>query len=353
MKKETIADKMAKKTFYSPEFQKTWAVHMQAFGPILEPAFTEDYQSRIHLMAALNHISRKHLQPGLDKLKSIQEKCQTNADKAAWLFFAGLCFEMAGMTEDMVICYSQAAEFHHRFYMPYMKVAKFYQQGCMYDKAEENFLAAIHCFDGKGPDMQEKRIISSAYTSLASCLTMMHRYPEAEEALALSRQLYPEAPGRSAAEAVLYAAQGKTADMEGSLAVLRQHAPEAYPDVQNLTEQILNGTSELFCFLKPEEASVEAFWDWFREEEEELLALLKDEEYDEVIDDFEEQLAQVFPYVKEELRVNILVYREGGFGLRLPDYYAVSLTEGYRILLQACPEELKETWKFEVTHYTE
>lgn len=352
MKKETLADKMAKKTFSSEEFQKSWLAHMQAFGPILEPAFAEDYQARIHLTAALNLISRRKVQEGYNKLSSMKDRCQTNADKAAWLFSMGVCFEMAGMTEDMVACYTQAEQFGHRFYLPYMKLAKFYQQGCMYDKAEEKFLAAIRCFEGKGPDAQEKRILSSAYASLATCLTMMHRYDEAEAALETSRQLYPGAPGRSAAAAVLYAVRGNRKGMEDSLSVLRQHAPDVYPEVYQMTRRILDGTDELFCPLEPDAQNITAFWNWFREEEAELTALVEEEEYDEVIDDFEEQLARVFPYVKEELRVNILIYKDGGFGLRLPDYFAVSLTHGYQILLDACPEELKEKWKFEVTHYT-
>lgn len=45
MRKETIADKMAKKAFLSDDFQRQWAVHMAAFGPILGPAFPEDYSS--------------------------------------------------------------------------------------------------------------------------------------------------------------------------------------------------------------------------------------------------------------------------------------------------------------------
>lgn len=51
MKKQTLADKLAQKSFNSPKFQESWAVHMQAFGPILEPAFAEDYQARVHLTA--------------------------------------------------------------------------------------------------------------------------------------------------------------------------------------------------------------------------------------------------------------------------------------------------------------
>lgn len=352
MNYETLADKMAKKTFLSDQFQKSWQVHIQAFGPILIPAFEKDYQARIHLTAALNMISRKKVQEGYDKLKQMKDHCQTNADKAAWMFCMGVCFEMAGMTEDMVACYTKAEEFGHRFYLPYMKLAKFYQQGCMYDRAEEKFLAAIRCFDGKGPNEEERRILSSAYTSLASCLTMMHRYVEAEAALETSRQLYPGAPGRSAASAVLYAVLGRQKLMADSLSVLRQHAPEVYPEVQAMTQRIREGIDELFCPLEPEKGNVAAFWTWFLTEEANLLSQIEKEEYDPVIDAFEEQLAKVFPYVKEELRINILLYKDGNFGLLLPDYFAMSLIHGYQILLGDCPDALKEKWKFEVTHYT-
>ena len=49
MRKETFADKLARKTFESSAIQKSWQTHMQAFGPILEPTFVNDYQSKIHL----------------------------------------------------------------------------------------------------------------------------------------------------------------------------------------------------------------------------------------------------------------------------------------------------------------
>ena len=44
MKKETLAEKFARKSFESASFQKNWQIHMQAFGPILEPAFSENFQ---------------------------------------------------------------------------------------------------------------------------------------------------------------------------------------------------------------------------------------------------------------------------------------------------------------------
>ena len=70
--------------------QQSWEVHRPAFGPILEPAFAENPQVRITLIAALNHISRREIQRGLELLKQIKEFCIYEEDKAAWTFFVGL-----------------------------------------------------------------------------------------------------------------------------------------------------------------------------------------------------------------------------------------------------------------------
>ena len=89
MKKETLAEKFARKSFESAGIQKSWQVHMQAFGPILEPAFRENFQARIHLTNALNHISTRDIRTGLKKLRLVEKFCETDADKAAWLFLHG------------------------------------------------------------------------------------------------------------------------------------------------------------------------------------------------------------------------------------------------------------------------
>ena len=115
MAKLTLAEKLAKKTFESDMFQKSWQVHLQTFGPLLEPAFTDSYQARVHLTAALNLISRQDLKGGLEKLKELQKYVETDADKTAWLFFMGLVFDMAGVKEAMLDFYQQAAEFGHSF----------------------------------------------------------------------------------------------------------------------------------------------------------------------------------------------------------------------------------------------
>lgn len=350
MKKENLGDKMAKKAFFSADFQRQWAVHMAAFGPILGPAFPEDYPSRVHLMAALGRISRRDLRGGLEKLEQLRDKCETNADKAAWLFFTGLCYDLAGRQEQMLSYYREAGEYNHSFYMPYLKMAKVWQQSCLYDRAEENYRSAIGCFNGTGLSDEDKRILGAAYTGLATTLTMMHRYEEAQDALRISRQLWPDAAGRSAAEAVLYAALGREEQAEESLRILEGHAPQVYPQVRDLAHRILDGTEHLFCSVEMAKEDLAYFWEWFLENGEYLEAKLDREEFEGITELVDEQLNDLLPFAEQGLETDILL-EEDGFCLLLPDYYAVALTEGYQQLLAAKPEGL-DRWDFRIVRHT-
>ncbi len=192
--------------------------------------------------------------------------------------------------------------------------------------------------------------MGSAYTGLATVLTMMHRYEEAEEALGLSRQLWPDAPGRSAAEAVLYAALGQQERMNESLSVLEGHAPEVYPSVRDMVGRILDGTEALFCAMDVEEEKLAAFWQWFLENLETLEQRLDEEEYDGLLEPIEGALNGLFPFGERELEAEILL-EDGSFRLLLPDYYAVALTRGYERLLAEKPEEGLDRWSFEIVRY--
>lgn len=345
MAKETIADKLARKAFEKADFQKSWQVHMAMFRPILEPAFEGNYQAKIHLCAALNNISRRDLKGGLDKLQLIKTKLETSADRAAWLFFAGLCFDMAGQTDKMLMCYFGAEQEGHRFYMPHIKVAKFYQQGCVYDRAEEYFRKAIACFDGTGLSEQDKLILASGYTGLATCQTMMHQYEEAEKTLNTSRQLFADGPGRSAVEAVLYAALGETEKCEAALTVLQNHAPQAYPEVKASTERILNGTDPMFCKLEIDKAAILDFWVWFREQENYLA-----EHTEEGAQLISERINDLFPFGDQELKASI-TSEESGLVVLFPDSFSVALRHGYEELLLEWPDDLEGNWAFRVVPY--
>lgn len=349
MKKQSLADKLAQKSFSSPEIKKSWAVHMKAFGPILKPAFADNYQARVHLCAALNHISSKNLPQALLKLNGLQKYLVTDADKAAFLFCMGLFCETAGKPEQMLELYSQANAFGHTFYLPYLKVAKLHMDSRSYDSAEENYRAAIGCFTATGPDDQEKLILGSAYTNLASCLIMMHRYEEAANALDTSRSLYPDAPGRAAPQAILHAVRGEKEQVEQCLATLKTHAPAAHDAIQKSTAQILSGTEPQFFTVPLEEARITAFWSWFSQCETDLKEKLDREDYETVMSSIASHLLETFPFL-EEAPYTALGKNQKGYVIQLKDHYAVAIIDAYRKLLDACPEDVSCRWLFDVVH---
>ena len=350
MKKETFADKMARKAFDKADVRKSWDVHMQAFGPILEPAFQNNLQARIHLTAALNHISSRNLAQALMKLKALQKAVENDADKAALLFCLGLYGEVAGSQEQMLAYYTYANQCGHRFYLPYLKVAKFYLNGRMCREAEENFRKAIDCFTATGLSDADKIILGSAYTNLASCLTMQHRYEEAEAALATSRSIYPDAPGRAAAEAILFALRGETAEVECCLETVKAQDEAVYTAIKKNTDGILAGTDPMFFAVPVDDEKIAAFWQWFAGYQAEMKGLLDREKYDEGLTPLAEQLLIAFPFLEEVPNVG-LGKNDQGYVVELKDYYAVAIVAAYEKLLEACPEEIKASWQFAVAHY--
>lgn len=349
MKKPSMSDKLAQKSFNSPEIKKSWAVHMQAFGPILKPAFAEDYQARVHLCAALNHISNKNLPQALLKLNGLQKRLSTDADKAAFFFAMGLFCETAGKKEEMVALYTQCNALGHKFYLPYLKVGKFHLDRCSYDEAEASYRAAIGCFTATGLSDPEKLILGSAYTNLASCLVMMHRYEEAEAALATSRSLYPDAPGRAAPEAALHAARGEAEQVEACLATLKAHAPAAYEAIRKSSGRILAGTDPMFFAVPVEDKKIAAFWAWFAAGSDDLHRKLDAQEYEAVISAVASRLLEAFPFLEEPPYV-ALGKNEKGYVIQLKDMYAIGISQAYAKLLDACSEEILARWQFDVVH---
>ena len=349
MKKESLADKMARKAFDKPDVRKSWDVHMRAFGPILEPAFANNLQARIHLTAALNHITNKNLAQALIKLKALQKAVANEADKAALLFCFGLYSEMAGSQEQMLAYYTYANQCGHRFYLPYLKVAKFYLGARMCQEAEEHFHKAIDCFTATGLSDADRIILGSVYTNLASCLTMEHRYDEAEAALENSRTLCPDAPGRAAAEAVLYAIRGEAVRVEACLAILKTQGEEVCAAIKKNTDGILAGTDPMFFEVSVDEEKIASFWQWFARYEGEMKALLDREKYDEGLTPVAKQLLSAFPFLEEIPNVG-LGKNDRGYVVELKDYYAVAIAAAYEKLLAACPEDIKDRWQFVIAH---
>lgn len=349
MKKESFTEKMIRRSYESAAFQQSWSVHMAAFGPILEPAFREQYEARIHLCAALNHISKRQLSQGLAKLKQMEKYLQTDEDKCAYLFFLGVYSEMTGSVENMVAMYSMANEYGHKFYLPYMKLGKFYLGSHLYEKAEAQYRTAISCFTATGLSEQHKLILGSAYTNLASCLLMTHRLEEAEQALHTSESICPDAPGRAAVEAMLYALRQNRGVLQICLTRLHEHSPETAKAVQESVEKILAGTDPLFFPQSLDEKKIADFWDWFAGYSGTLKDLLEKQTFEKALTPVAEHLLETFPFLEEIPNVALGKNAEG-WVIRLQDLYAVAVMDAYEKLLAACPEAVKDDWQFDVAH---
>lgn len=233
--------------FESAEFalRQSWEIHRQAFGPILEPAFVENQQVRILLINALNHISRREVKRGMELLKEIHPHCIYDEDKAAWAFFVGLCFEMGGAREQMLEWYEKAGELGHRFYLPYLKLAKAAHSAAQFEKAKGYYKTAIKCLLEMSENDKDEIILGSAYINLTSCLTMLHQYTEAERAWEAAKQ-YPLQPGADATAAILYAAMGNREKTAAHIEQLKEKMPTWVVQTKEMTKQILNGTHPAF-----------------------------------------------------------------------------------------------------------
>lgn len=328
MKKNTIADKAAEKTFNSKLIQESWQGHMEAFGPILEPAFAEDYQSRVHLTAALNLISNRKIKQGLEKLNALESKCVCDADWAAFYFFHAVAAELSSKPADIVSYYEKAAEFHHKFYLPYIKLARYAHFAADFDTAEGWYWKGIACLDGGALSQKEAQSLASAYSNLASCLTMMHRYEEAGTMLERSKAVVDRLPTRLATEAILYAAMGEGEKTEDILSLIQKQAPAYLEPTQDMTKQILSGTHAHFSALPIEEDKVAQFWTWFAAEtvtEESLNA----------------ELSKVFSFMQRPLKAKI---RDNTIIVR--DFYVKALAIGYEMLAASAPDGIH----LEITH---
>lgn len=248
MAKQNFAEKLAERSFHSERIQNDWKGHMRAFGPILEPAFTDSYQAKVHLTAGLSMLSNHRFKPALNKLKLLQKYCKTDADHAAWQFCMGVWCEMQGDTEGMVRYYTKAGEYGHRFYLVVMKLAKAAHNAGEYEKAIAHYHHGLELIEEEPTfDARQREIVlASVYTNLASCLTMLFRYEEAEQMLQRSKEISPKQTGRAVTEAILYAAMGQVENVQDCLDELDEQMPELVDAVAQTVEDIFAGTHEHF-----------------------------------------------------------------------------------------------------------
>ncbi len=217
---------------------RSWEIHRQAFGPILEPAFVENSRVRVLVINALNCISRREIRRGMALLKELGQYCVYKEDKAAWAFFVGLCFEMGGAREQMSEWYEKAGAFGHRFYLPYLKLAKAAHSDARYDEAKSYYETGIACLLESSENDRDEMILGSAYTNLTSCLTMLCQYDQAELAWREAEK-YPLQPEANAVAAILYAAMGDAERVADYIGRLNETLPARVEEIRMQTRKIM------------------------------------------------------------------------------------------------------------------
>lgn len=347
MAKNSFLEKIAKKSFDSAAFQQSWQIHMQAFGPIMEPAFTDNYQARVHLAAALGRIQNRDIKGGVAKLQEVEKHIETDADKAAWLFFMGLCFEMGGMHDRMIGFYLEAGNYGHKFYLPYLKVAKYAHGDNTFDVAEANYRKGIACLEGK-TDAQSIMVLSSTYTNCAACLTMMHRFDDAKAMIEKSKAIMPVQKGRAEAEAILYAALGDRERVAALMEIIRTEAPERMDEIKSVIDEILSGGNTHFTVVKTDAEAIGNFWKWFEEKESSITSLLMGNRHEELFAMMQAELGKLFPFWKAPVE-HYFQRTETGWEMGFASGFSASLEKGFSDLIAACPESLKKNWEFVIT----
>lgn len=345
-----FAESIAKASFRMPQMQQSWNAHMQVFGPILTPAYPDCWTARVHLTNILNKISRRDVPGAKATMQTLLQSCgcDGDAEKALWHFLEGLCGEVSGDENAMVDGYMAAENYHHRFYLPHVKLAKGAHAASEFDIACHEYSMAIRCIREMPDSPAKDKHLASALTNLASCLTSMHRYDDALAAMEEARRTMP-LPGMEVTQAILLAAMDREEEMEACLVALAEANSPVYDQTLDMVERIMYGDDPHFHVVPADESAFPAFWQWFADNESHLRQLLRQEESEALEAQLVSQLSPCFPFEHPALQVHPGPDCEEP-ELYVLDFYSRSLQAGYEALLTACPAELAARWTFTIEH---
>ncbi len=340
-----LVETLARKATAAPKFQQAWSAHMQAFGPILAPAYADCYTARVHLINILNKISRQDVEGAKTTMETLKQSCgcDTDEEKALWHFLEGLCGEVSGDVSVMVEGYMQAGNYHHCFYLPHLKIAKAAHQFGDFDVASREYCKGLECIRAMQPGEMRDRLLASALTNLASCLTYMHRCDDAMATLEEAKRTM-RLPLMEVTEAILLAAMDREEEMEAILVALAEADHPAYDEILDTCSAIMHGEDPHFHPIPADESAFAPFWQWFAENEAELLRLCEavPERANQMMS---ERLLPCFPFEQKRHR------RQAYVSVQSPeiyffDFYSRSLADGYEALIEACPAAIAARWEF-------
>ena len=330
----SLTDKLARSTVESSKFQQQWQTHLNMFGSLLEPMFRDDCTAKVKLVDALNHLSQQKLGPAFKIINKLMLSCKTNEDKMGILFFAGLSCEYAMDREGAMECYRQCLRYQPSFYLPYLRQAKLCFISKDLDSAEENFHLAAACMDKEGPIPNGDQILASILVNDSRILIAMHRYQEAIAAADRAASLPGQDPSMiHTTKAMAYAGMDDAQSCRQELDWLRKNTPQSAVSLEPVIQGILDGLDTQYRVTGISAEAIESFWVWMAENGASLStqapALIAD------------KIRTIFPALTftPDLTVE-------GNKITLKDGYNATLMEGYRKLIEAIPQNLKETLKF-------
>lgn len=243
-----------------------------------------------------------------------------------------------------------AGEYGHQFYLPYLRAAKCAHEDAVFEIAEENYIKALDCLGRhQTQDEQYLNVLDSVYTNYASCLTMMHRYEEAQDMLKRAEALPVEVSGKESVYAILYAALGRQDGVRENLDRLLEKNRKMAEYTKQMTDEILEGDHAHFAAVPARKELMPGFWQWFSENDQWLQHQFQGEKYDDMLNALSEKLTPIFPFMERDLEFGITTEQDQ-YVVELGDFFSVSLTEGYKELLEMQPENLRDHWSFRIVH---
>lgn len=349
-KPPAFAEMIAKKAFQSFQFQQSWQVHVQAFGPILLPAYDGCYAARVHLTNILNKISRGDVDGAKSVIETLIKSCgcDTPEEKALMCFLEGLCCEVAGNQLGMFSKYARAEGHGHRFYLLHLKNARYAHTSGELDVALTEYIKALPLIRNMPETPARAKLLGGTLTNTASCLTYMHRYQDAEALLKEARQT-GHIPRIETVEAVLLAAMDREAAMEACLIALAEANDPDYDHILDLVTNIINGRDPHFTPQPVNEESIAAFWQWFAENEEQLLSLYnqRDEELPEAFTQLlDAHIAPCFPFDHPPMEYGTTEDEGPAEIFFFTGSYHRSLNAGCMAIIDACPTDIASRWTF-------
>jgi tetratricopeptide (TPR) repeat protein len=342
--KKSLADKIAEKAMEGAAFKQSWTVHERAFGVLLTGAFSDNAAARVTLCAALNMISQRKAAAGVKKLATLEGFVKTNNDRAMLDFAMALAAELSGDAQKAIYQYAEACKSEPKFYMPYLKLAK-------YTHAAGDFALAAELYDKAVSYLNESEaesfIKASVYANLCSVYTKMHEYDKAEYALRASFDAHSAQTGREAVAAVLYATVGDRCGVEQSIASLSAVSSPALVQTRDTVERIMSGAHPHFTPQPISEAEVRAFVEWFCESARAFADGYREGDEEAFADEISHRLSSVFPFMQKKISVCVKRRRDG-YTLTLSDSYVVALQKGAEKLFADMPKELCGVWEYEI-----